>query len=152
MIWLPAPYTCTRTHTHTHIHIHTHTHTPLALAVTCPSVLGCPIWYLWAAPSLQMAFEVHKPGDCTWPLKVYVILHIASLIFLNAISHHPTGFPGKSEFSSDSSSIYDWLIGWGLGLRASNLQSRHSTIWATPPVHFAFIILEMGISLFVWAG
>jgi hypothetical protein len=30
-------------------------------------------------------------------------------------------------------------------LGASHLQSRHSTTWATSPVHFAEVILEMGV-------
>jgi hypothetical protein len=36
------------------------------------------------------------------------------------------------------------LVGMGFELRALSLQSR-STIWATPPVHFALVILEMGV-------
>jgi hypothetical protein len=36
------------------------------------------------------------------------------------------------------------LLGLGLELRASHLQSQHPTTWATPPVHFALFILEMG--------
>jgi hypothetical protein len=35
-------------------------------------------------------------------------------------------------------------MGQGFELRASHLQSRHSTTWATLPVHFALVILEMG--------
>jgi hypothetical protein len=46
----------------------------------------------------------------------------------------------------------DWgfffLVGWetGVELRILHLHSRCSTIWATPPVHFALVILEMGVS------
>jgi hypothetical protein len=35
-------------------------------------------------------------------------------------------------------------VGLGFELRALSLQSRHSTAWATPPVHFALVILKMG--------
>jgi hypothetical protein len=31
-------------------------------------------------------------------------------------------------------------------LRVSHLQSRHSTVWATPLVHFALVVLKMGVS------
>jgi hypothetical protein len=44
-----------------------------------------------------------------------------------------------------------YLFFWGLGglgieleLRTSHLQNRHYTTGATPPVHFALLILEMG--------
>jgi hypothetical protein len=37
-------------------------------------------------------------------------------------------------------------------LRASCLQSRHFTTWATPLVHFALVILEMGISQTICPG
>jgi hypothetical protein len=35
-----------------------------------------------------------------------------------------------------------FLMGLGLELRASCLQSRHSTTWNTPPTHFVLVILE----------
>jgi hypothetical protein len=38
------------------------------------------------------------------------------------------------------------LVGLGFGLRASSLPSRCSTTWATLLVHFALVILEMGVS------
>jgi hypothetical protein len=37
------------------------------------------------------------------------------------------------------------LVGLGFELRALSLQSRCFTTWATPPVHFALVILEMGV-------
>jgi hypothetical protein len=37
-------------------------------------------------------------------------------------------------------------------LRAAHLQSRCSTAWATPPGHFALVILEMGVSQTVCLG
>jgi hypothetical protein len=47
--------------------------------------------------------------------------------------------------------FFDWL---GFELRPLSLQSRHSTTWATPLVHFSQVILEMGVSheLFGQAG
>jgi hypothetical protein len=39
-----------------------------------------------------------------------------------------------------------FLVGLGFELRASHLQSRHPTPWVMPPVHFALVILEMGVS------
>jgi hypothetical protein len=43
---------------------------------------------------------------------------------------------------------------WTSELRAFHLQSRHFAAWATPPVHFALVILQMelGGSVFAWAG
>jgi hypothetical protein len=38
-----------------------------------------------------------------------------------------------------------FLVGLGFELRALHLQSRSSTAWATPLVHFALVILEIGI-------
>jgi hypothetical protein len=38
-----------------------------------------------------------------------------------------------------------FLVGLGFELRASHLQSSCSTASATPPVHFALVILEMGL-------
>jgi hypothetical protein len=37
-------------------------------------------------------------------------------------------------------------VGLGFELGASYLQSRGSAVWAIPPVHFALVILETGIS------
>jgi hypothetical protein len=44
------------------------------------------------------------------------------------------------------------LMGLGFELRASCLQSRYSTTWATTPVHFALVILEMGVSQTISLG
>jgi hypothetical protein len=45
-----------------------------------------------------------------------------------------------------------FLVGLGFEVRASWLQSRCFTASATPPVHFALVILEMRfLKLFVWA-
>jgi hypothetical protein len=46
-----------------------------------------------------------------------------------------------------------FLVGLGFELRTWCLQNRHSTARATPPAHFALLILEMGSQeLFAWAG
>jgi hypothetical protein len=37
---------------------------------------------------------------------------------------------------------WHWSLNSGLN---SHLQSRHSTAWATLPIHFALVILEMGV-------
>jgi hypothetical protein len=42
--------------------------------------------------------------------------------------------------------------GLGFELRASRLQSRCCTTWATPPVHFALVLLEMGVSWTIFLG
>jgi hypothetical protein len=42
--------------------------------------------------------------------------------------------------------FFFFLVGLGFEVRASCLQSRHSTAWAIPPVHFALVILEIGVS------
>jgi hypothetical protein len=59
-----------------------------------------------------------------------------------------------SFIESASVSLFFFLVGLGVEFRASHLQSRHCTTWATlPPLHFALVILEMGIlELFAWAG
>jgi hypothetical protein len=44
------------------------------------------------------------------------------------------------------------LVGLGFELRALHLQSRCSTAWATPPVHFALVILEMGVPWTICPG
>jgi hypothetical protein len=41
---------------------------------------------------------------------------------------------------------------WAFELRASHLQSSHSTAWATPPAHFTLDILEMGVSQTICPG
>jgi hypothetical protein len=41
--------------------------------------------------------------------------------------------------------LFWFLVGLGLELEASPLQSRHTTAWTMPPVHFALVILEMGV-------
>jgi hypothetical protein len=38
------------------------------------------------------------------------------------------------------------FMGLGFELSASYLQSRHSTAWVTPPVHFALVILENSLT------
>jgi hypothetical protein len=43
-----------------------------------------------------------------------------------------------------------FLMGLEFELRASYLQSRCTTVWATPPVHFAHVILEMGVLWVIW--
>jgi hypothetical protein len=44
-------------------------------------------------------------------------------------------------------------VGLGFELRVSSLQSRPSTAWVMPPVHFALVLLEMGShELFAQAG
>jgi hypothetical protein len=48
--------------------------------------------------------------------------------------------------------IFFWCVG-GVEFRASNLQNRHSITWATPPVYFVLVILEMrSPELFAQAG
>jgi hypothetical protein len=39
-----------------------------------------------------------------------------------------------------------FFVGLEFELRALNLQSRHSNISAMPLVHFALVILEIGVS------
>jgi hypothetical protein len=47
--------------------------------------------------------------------------------------------------------FFFFLVGLGFELWALRLPSRNSTAWATPPVHFALVILEMGYcGLFAW--
>jgi hypothetical protein len=40
--------------------------------------------------------------------------------------------------------LFVFSVGLCFGLRTKCLQSRHSTPWATLPVHFALVILEGG--------
>jgi hypothetical protein len=62
-------------------------------------------------------------------------------------------WPLKNDLSSISSSDLKKLVICKLSvflggreLSDSCLQSRYSTTWATPPVHFAVVISEMGVS------
>jgi hypothetical protein len=43
-------------------------------------------------------------------------------------------------------SFLPFLMRLRFELRASHLQTKHSTTWDTPPVHLGLIILEMGVS------
>jgi hypothetical protein len=45
-----------------------------------------------------------------------------------------------------------FLVGLEFELRALQLQSRYSTTYTTPPVHFALVILEMGVSGTIYLG
>jgi hypothetical protein len=46
-----------------------------------------------------------------------------------------------------------FLVEVGFELNASHLQGRHSTTWATRPVHFAMVFLEREFhKLFAWTG
>jgi hypothetical protein len=60
-------------------------------------------------------------------------------------------------FKKSTFPIYSTLnifVGRGLGFecRVSFLQSRRCTSWATHPVHFALVILEMGVSQTIFSG
>jgi hypothetical protein len=49
--------------------------------------------------------------------------------------------------------IFFLLVGLGFELRASNCQAKYFTTSATPLVHFALVILEIGShELFAWAS
>jgi hypothetical protein len=50
---------------------------------------------------------------------------------------------GFFVFYSFSFWVFLVVVGPRFGLRALCLQSRHSTTWATAPVHFALIIVDM---------
>jgi hypothetical protein len=50
-------------------------------------------------------------------------------------------------------SFFLFLVGLGFELRLVCLQSRHTTTWATPPIQFSLVVLEMGVSQIIcWAG
>jgi hypothetical protein len=70
-------------------------------------------------------------------------------IFAQAGKYSPARITGVSHkclplISSLLSLSLFFLVGLGLELRASYLQSRHATAWATHPVHFPLVILELG--------
>jgi hypothetical protein len=49
--------------------------------------------------------------------------------------------------------VFFFFVGPGFKFKALYLQNRRSTPWATPPVHFVLVILEMvSRELFAWAG
>jgi hypothetical protein len=59
--------------------------------------------------------------------------------------------PGLSQLSFWS--LFLSFLVLGFELRALHLQSRCLTAWATPPLHFALVILEVeSLELFAWAG
>jgi hypothetical protein len=46
----------------------------------------------------------------------------------------------------------NFFVGLEFEFRALGLQSKRSTAWATPPVHFALVVLEMGVSGTIYLG
>jgi hypothetical protein len=57
------------------------------------------------------------------------------------------------EFTQSAWFFFFFFGVTGLEFRALNLQTRHSTPKATPPVHFGLVILEMGsYELFIGTG
>jgi hypothetical protein len=57
----------------------------------------------------------------------------------------------KMKIQNNKKYLFLVSIGVGFGLSDSCLQSRHSTSWATPLLHFSQAILEMQYhDLFVW--
>jgi hypothetical protein len=67
-----------------------------------------------------------------------------------------TDFPGTlyNEMTSSYLSVLFFLSqwDWGFELRALCLQSRHSTTWGIPPVHFALIIFGDRVSWTISRG
>jgi hypothetical protein len=51
-----------------------------------------------------------------------------------------------NDFSYHKLFFFFFLVRLKFEVRASYLQSWHSIAWATPPVHFALVSLEMGVS------
>jgi hypothetical protein len=60
----------------------------------------------------------------------------------------------RAHTGTQRNTLYVILWDWGLNsVRALSLQNRHSITWATPPVHFALVILEArSCKLLAWAG
>jgi hypothetical protein len=62
------------------------------------------------------------------------------------------GSVAKANLEYTETTFFFYLVELEFTLRASHLQSRHSTVWATPLVHFSLVILEMGSQeLFAYA-
>jgi hypothetical protein len=67
------------------------------------------------------------------PLKIRNETKIPDLpMLLSNVLYWPTAF-------------FSFLVRLGFELRAWCLQSRCSSAWATPPVHFSLVIVEMGV-------
>jgi hypothetical protein len=53
----------------------------------------------------------------------------------------------------ENANNFNFFGGTGVWIRALRLQSRHSSTWATSPLHFALVILKMSShKLFAQAG
>jgi hypothetical protein len=60
--------------------------------------------------------------------------------------------PPKNESAYSCRVFFFFFVGLGFEFRALCSQSRHSTAYATPPVHFALVILMMGVSWTTFLG
>jgi hypothetical protein len=68
-------------------------------------------------------------------------------------AHRETEKLSKGGGSQGAMYIFCFWVGLEFEFRASHLQSRHSTAWDTPPVHFPLVILEIeSCKLFTQAG
>jgi hypothetical protein len=66
---------------------------------------------------------------------------------------HKAGKSAPPPQSGGPKALFFFLVGLEFELRASHLQSRHSTTLATPLVHLTMVILKMGsLELFAGAG
>jgi hypothetical protein len=83
-----------------------------------------------------------------WLWTVILVIPASWVSRITGLSHwHPANFGGFCSV------LFCFGGGWDWGLNSAlHLQSRHSTAWATPPVHFALVILEMGVSGIVCPG
>jgi hypothetical protein len=89
-------------------------------------------------------FQLQSHANFAW---AYFKLWSCYLHVWSSWDHRSTPQEVPSLFS------FFFLVGLGFEPRALHLQSRHSTAWATPPVHFALVILEMwSHELLAWAG
>jgi hypothetical protein len=102
----------------------------------CTSILTCfdvPNILLWNSSNIQGSIKG------TYHEHLYVHHYgILSLTFYYRFFHYL--------------SIHFFLVGLGFEFRALHLQRRLSTAWATPPVNFALVILEMGVLWTIFPG
>jgi hypothetical protein len=83
-------------------------------------------------------------------LLIWIYFDIFKGVFVNVLLNNSFM---KNQFTYHKIHSLSPFVGLRFELRTSGLQRRPSSTWATPPVHFALVILEMGSrELFAHAG
>jgi hypothetical protein len=95
---------------------------------------------------LEVTFHAYwksAPSSCVIiQVSVIIALSCHQQIIVELSAYPPQVFPPASYFFCLLHTLF--FCGTGIWTQGFVLESRCSIFWATPPVHFAVIILEMG--------